>query len=248
MNSPAADSRGLRPGPDSGGRLTAIFSKRPRPGAVKTRLCPPLSPVQASRLAEGMLEDVVARCSKRVSFRTVLVSAPAEDLDWFRSRFADVAHVSQQGEGLGARLARFFGQALGADENRSVVVVGSDQPMVSTETMVEAHRRLEKGADLVLGPDAGGGYYLVGLREPRDWLFTQVRMSSDSMYDETLELARGRGLAVESLSRGYDVDVGEDLERLRADLDAWRRAGGETQPEFPRHTYRCLSALDPPMP
>ena len=34
-----------------------VIAKEPRPGAVKTRLCPPLTPEQAAELAEAALAD-----------------------------------------------------------------------------------------------------------------------------------------------------------------------------------------------
>ena len=34
-----------------------VIAKEPRPGAVKTRLCPPLMPEQAAELAEAALAD-----------------------------------------------------------------------------------------------------------------------------------------------------------------------------------------------
>ena len=41
-----------------------VFAKEPRPGQVKTRLCPPFEPAQAARLYRCMLEDVLAESAK----------------------------------------------------------------------------------------------------------------------------------------------------------------------------------------
>jgi rSAM/selenodomain-associated transferase 1 len=233
------------PGTRRAGRWTAILSKRPAPGRVKTRLVPPLTPEGASDLAEAMLRDAVERCSACGGFRTVLWFAPASEEAWFRSAFPGLELRPQRGEGLGARLASAFEEGLGAGAAATLVAIGSDQPLVSTERIEAAHAALEDGADLVLGPDAGGGYYLVGLRAPSSSLFTEVPMSAPGMCAETVRRAESLGLAVHLLERGYDVDVQADLERLRSDLVRLRAPGRARDREFPRHTDDILQRLLP---
>jgi len=227
-------------------RLTVILTKRPFPGRVKTRLCPPLAPRQAAELAEGMLRDAVARCACCAGFRTALLFTPAEDEAWFRRAFPDLDDLRpQRGAGLAQRLANAFVDGLAAAGTRTLVAIGSDQPLVTTARIEAAHEALERGADLVLGPDRGGGYYLVGQREPHPVLFTEVAMSTEGMCAETVRLAEERGLAVHLLEPGDDVDRAADLARLRRDLAAWRARGGAGEPDFPRHTEASLRALPP---
>src|SRR6185295_18939461 len=137
----------------------------------------------------------------------------------FRARFPELQDIlAQQGADLGQRLAAHFEQAFARERLASAVVLGSDGPEIPLERVLEAHQRLEDGADLVLGPDGGGGYYLVGLRRPCGALFTEVEMSHAGMYARTLELARDRRLVVSELEHGDDVDTPADLERLRASV------------------------------
>lgn len=228
-------------------RRTAIFAKHPHPGRVKTRLCPPLSSAEAACLAEGMLQDAVERCLACPQFRTVLFFTPARERAWFRRTFPGLADLrTQRGEGLAERLANAFSNLFEEEVSSTVVAIGSDQPLLSTRRIAEAHEALEDRADVVLGPDLGGGYYLVGLRAPYPELFTRVEMSSERMCAATLEFARRLGLSVELLERGYDVDVERDLVRLRADLAAWRARGADLDADFPRHTDRRLQQLFPP--
>ena len=224
-------------------RLTAIFAKRPEPGRVKTRLVPPLSPADAAGLAEAMLADALERGEvARGAFRTRLCYAPAGAERWFRKRFPGSHELApQRGPGLAERLAAFFADALAEEAVDTAVALGSDAPRLTAARIAEAHRRLEGGADVVLGPDLGGGYYLVGLRHPHPELFTAVEMSTDGMCTATAVLAREEGLAVELLEPEYDVDVETDLERLRADL---ARDDPEA-PDFPRHTAALLPTLLP---
>lgn len=221
-------------------RLTALFSKQPTPGAVKTRLCPPLAPGQAARLAEAMLRDSVAR-SLAGEFRSALVFAPAAAAPWFRSAFPELPDQrAQLGLDLGQRLARFVADAFAAREARSLVVIGSDQPTVPLTRLHEAHGLLEDGADCVLGPDPGGGYYLIGLARSVPELFSGVRMSSAGMCAATEALARARGLRVARLAEHADVDTPADLERLCAELGS---VAGSCAEHACLHTRRALTEL-----
>jgi len=223
-------------------RATALFTKQPVPGRVKTRLCPPLAPGEAARLAEAMLRDTVEKCLAG-EFRTVLAFTPAEGAAWFRSAFPEIEEQRvQSGEALGERLARFVEDSFARHEARTLVVIGSDQPLVPLARIHEAHRALEEGAGCVLGPDPGGGYYLIGLARPVPELFTDVPMSTAGMCAATEALARHLGLEVVRLSEHDDVDTPADLERLRAEIEraiATRSEGTR----FLRHTVRALAEL-----
>jgi uncharacterized protein len=198
-------------------RLSTLFAKLPRAGEVKTRLCPPLTALEAAGLAEAMLADGLARCLACDAFRTQLAVHPPGSEPWFRARFPELRElVVQQGADLGQRLAAHFERSFAREQLASAVVLGSDAPEVPLARVLEAHQRLADGADLVLGPDGGGGYYLVGLQRACGALFTEVEMSRPGMYARTLELARDRRLVVSELGRGDDVDTPADLERLRA--------------------------------
>jgi len=200
-------------------RLTTIFTKRPAPGAVKTRLSPPLAPEQAAELALAMLDDTVRLCAAELGFETRLRVAPPSALAWFRARYEDVPATAQKGEGLGVRLAAHFAAHLtGSVGNVTCVVIGSDAPHLGVERIHAAHAALADGADVVLGPDEGGGYHLVGLRRPVPELFTEIPMSTGDMFERTATLARSLGLTLELVPRGYDIDTPDDLERLAREL------------------------------
>lgn len=200
-------------------RTTTIFTKQPRPGFVKTRLCPRLEALAASELALAMLDDTVEKCARNGSFETVLCVDPGHAVAWFEARYPGVSRVvAQVGDGLGARLAHhvdveFASHASGV-VSPTLVVIGSDAPHVPVEACTEAHERLERGADLVLGLDDGGGYHLVALRRPCGELFTRVPMSTNDMGAATVHLARSMGLAVDFVATDFDVDTPGDLDRL----------------------------------
>ena len=60
-------------------RLLFVFSKEPRPGSVKTRMCPPLSAEQAARCHTAFLGDLLAR-GKGASVQGTFNAAAAQGL------------------------------------------------------------------------------------------------------------------------------------------------------------------------
>lgn len=221
-------------------RRTTLFTKRPVPGAVKTRLTPPLAPSEAAELFEAMLRDVAQRCLACEEFETALRYAPAEADAWFRAAFPRIEdQAPQRGAGLAERMARHFEEALATPGTE--LVVGTDLPLLAPSTLVAAHRALEAGADLVLGLDGGGGYSLVGLSRPCPELFLEVEMSTPQMAQRTLALARRLGLEVARVTETRDVDTGEDLRRLARELEGL----APSDPIYPERTAALLPSLLP---
>ena len=234
-------------------RRTTIFTKRPQPGRVKTRLTPPLTAAQASSLAQAMLDDTVARHMARREYTTTIAVADADNIDWVRMRYPGVLEVeAQEGDGLGQRMANWF--AKHCNGVGSVVLVGSDCPLLASESILSAHLALEgaddeEQADVVFAPDAGGGYCLVGMCRALPELFTEITMSTEAMFDETVALARRMELRVRLLSRHYDVDFESDVQQLGSDLrrrvDRVTGAPAQDDREFPTRTYAALQTLPP---
>jgi hypothetical protein len=221
-------------------RTTAIFAKEPIAGNVKTRLCPPLRPSEAAALAEAMLADVVERLAASRGYHTCLYYAPQGARAWFRDTFRPLMDIrSQVGVGLGERLAGFFREELLGTVGSTAVAVGSDSPLIGVAAVCEAHDQLCAGADVVLGPDGGGGYFLIGMREPHTALVENVEMSTEDNLERTVELAKSLGLRVDLLAPGYDVDVERDLVRLRKDLAVL----DADDPCYPPRTVACLERL-----
>ncbi len=195
----------------------AIMAKAPRAGDVKTRLCPPLDPAGAAELARAFLADAIALAGA-LPARHAMVYAPPESRSLFAALAPGFALVRQRGEDLGARMLHAFEDLL-ADGSPAAVLIGSDIPTVPREHLEAALLRVAD-ADLVLGPSEDGGYYLIGLREPRPELFRDMAWSTSTVLDETVDRARGLGLEVALLPSWFDVDTEADLERLEASLVA----------------------------
>lgn len=202
-----------------------LFAKRPLTGQVKTRLAPVIGLEAAADFAQALLDDGVERLSQGAGAAFELVFAPAEAAAWFAARYPDVARRAQVGAGLAERLETWFAEVL--TTGRPWAAVGSDSPWTSRAHVAQAEILLEQGAEIVLGPDHGGGYYLVAMQTPHPGLFTDIQMSTRSMFDETLAWCAKRELKVALLERDYDVDDGSDWARLCTDVANGRAGVGQ---------------------
>ena len=200
-------------------RALVVVGKAPEAGRTKTRLSPPLSPAQAADLSGAFLQDTIAVAAAAAWDRVSLVYPPTPDADRrLRALLPpDVYLAAQHEDGLGAALADAFRSHLEAGFGR-VVLVGSDNPTLPPSLLADADRTLD-AHDLVLGPSADGGYYLIGMDRPHLGVFADITWSTSIVYQQTLARARALGLRVASIQEWYDVDTAADLARLRAELE-----------------------------
>ncbi len=199
-------------------RALIVVAKRPQAGQTKTRLCPPFSPQQAARLYSSFIADTLALMTRVDSVDPIVAYAPPSAEEYFRERVTSgFSLLPQVGNTLGQRLDQVLSRCLSMGYDQ-VAVMNSDSPTMPPQHLRQAFAHLEKPTvDVVLGPTDDGGYYLIGLKRPCPRLF-DVTMSTPTVLQETLALARAEGLHVECLPTWYDVDTVRDLSRLIAEL------------------------------
>jgi len=205
---------------DEAPSVVIVFAKSPRPGLVKTRMSPPLSPEQAAELYSNLLDDVLdatGRYASELGLQAVVSVYPAEARGEFAERVPENFRViAQRGAGLGERMAWAVAEAAASGAGR-ILLRGSDNPILDRSCLEAALAGLRE-YDLVVSPDRDGGYGLIGLREPAPGLFDHP-MSTRSVLEETLANASGLGLQCKVLDPSFDLDTVDDfgeLERARA--------------------------------
>ena len=190
-----------------------VFVRAPRPGTVKTRLAQALGAERACAAYRRLAEELFSRLStlEQVELRFAPDDARAEIKQWQR----DSWELQPQGEGdLGQRLRAAFAQAF-TNGARRVVIIGSDCPAVSVQDIQDAWAAL-RTSDVVLGPARDGGYWLIGLRQPRTGLFDAVAWGTEAVLSQTLRAAQAAGLKVRLLRELYDVDTEPDWQEFLA--------------------------------
>ena len=191
-----------------------IMAKAPRAGHVKTRLAHVLAPEAIVALYRCLIEDTLA-LARAVGAPRIAVVCPSGHQDEL-ARWLGIEVIAQEGDGLAAGLESAFRVLVGAGCRR-VIALDGDSPHLPAETLSRAFALLERH-DLVVGPTSDGGYSFVGARRPHRGLFDGGGIGTGSALRALLGRARALELCVALTEEWYDVDDGDDLARLAAEL------------------------------
>jgi uncharacterized protein len=175
-----------------------VLAKSPRPGRVKTRLCPPCTPEQAASLAAAALTDTLETVSSlRVRRRVLVLDGPTGP--WLPPTFTVVPQVTGD---LSRRLGAAFAVADGP-----ALLVGMDTPQISVTALGDALRTLAApDVDAVLGLASDGGWWGLGLVQPCAGIFDGVPMSTCRTGAMQLDRLRQLRLRTQLLPELRDVD------------------------------------------
>jgi len=179
-----------------------VIAKAPRPGFVKTRLCPPCTAAEAAALAEAALADTLA-AALQASARQVTLALEGEPGPWLPT---GVRVIPQRGAGLDERLAAAFD-----DVGGPALLIGMDTPQVTSDLLDTALASLAGPCiDGVIGAADDGGWWALGLRRPDPRVFLGVPMSAPTTHGAQLARLSALGLDVTHLPVLRDVDTFED--------------------------------------
>ena len=181
-----------------------VICKEPIPGRVKTRMCPPLSHIQAAELARASLADTFAACAAAEPDRLVAV-IEGTDPAWVPVGW-EVFY--QRTGGLDVRLADAFDDVL-ADGGRGVLVA-MDTPQATPLQIAGALQQLDFH-DAVIGMTDDGGYWIIGLTRPVRESFLGVPMSTDSTGQAQLDRLQSLGYSVAVVDTVRDLDTITDV-------------------------------------
>ena len=178
-----------------------LIAKEPLPGKAKTRLHPPLTLEQAAELAAACIADTLAAIDLVPASRRILlfdgVNAPEGTDDY------DV--IPQAHGDLDQRLGAIFDEVSGP-----MVLIGMDTPQVTARHLAPAFERWPGDVDAFFGPAVDGGFWALGMREPRGDLIRGVTMSRDDTGHLQLRRLADAGLRVAHLDELIDVDEIDD--------------------------------------
>jgi uncharacterized protein len=194
--------------------IVLVVAKAPVPGQVKTRLCPPATPRQAAAIAAAALLDTLEAVRATPGVTPVLAYAgrlaDAERSGEIRSALAGWHQIPQRGATFADRLAQAHADAAAHAPGQPVLQIGMDTPQVRPATLAASLGRL-RTADAVLGPATDGGWWALGLRDPRHAeALRPVPMSTSRTSQLTRGALTARGLHVVDAPTLSDVDVWDD--------------------------------------
>ena len=148
-----------------------VIAKAPVPGFAKTRLCPPAPPGQAADIAAAALLDTLDAVF-RVPGAAPVVAMTGDLAAAARGgEIAAALHrttlIAQRGWDFGARLANAHADTAAVHTGLPVLQIGMDTPQVTPRSLTEAIQPVLDGGSAVLGPAEDGGWWALGLADPR---------------------------------------------------------------------------------
>lgn len=194
--------------------IILVLAKAPVAGQVKTRLTPEVDAEVAAELAAASLLDTLHAVLAAPD--CVPVVALAGDLRRAR-RSEEVADVlarcvvfPQRGKNFATRLANAHLDVASAFPGTAVLQIGMDTPQIDGDLLACRGTRLST-SDAALGMAEDGGWWALGLRDPRHAdALREVTMSRANTGAATELALRRRGLDVTALPRLSDVDTMTD--------------------------------------
>ena len=174
-----------------------IIAKECLPGRVKTRLHPAVSYEQAAELAAASLADTLQIGTELAAERRILAFdglVPPPDSHAFEV-------IPQSAGDLDARLATVFDAATGP-----LLLVGMDTPQLRVADLADLFPWPDD-TDFAFGPARDGGFWALGMREPRGDLIRGVPMSRDDTGVRQLERLMTAGGTIRMLPPLTDVDT-----------------------------------------
>ncbi len=210
----------------SEGRALAVLVRWPEPGQVMPALSARLGAEAAAQVYEAFIGDLVAGLPL-ASCSPVLYAL--DNASGFRHRFPDVPVRMQKGRSEGQRLHACFEELLA--QHPQAVIVGSSLPDLHPRLLQAAFEMLER-RDVVIGPTERGGFYLLGMREPRD-VFRGVKWGTPGVLVTLLRNFERAHLDYGFFPTRQKIETQDDLVALRRRLH---------RPVAPL-TYATLQAL-----
>ncbi len=187
-------------------RALIIFIKNPELGRVKTRLASTLGNENALLVYKQLLNHThqisLEVDAKKFLFYDTYIDRPDE---WENEHFDK--HL-QQGNSLGDKMNHAISQTL--LKFKDVVIIGSDCFELTASIIQEAFHFLKKN-DVVIGPAADGGYYLLAMNALHSSLFENISWSTSQVLAQTIALCKKFNMTYSLLPTLSDVDVESDL-------------------------------------
>ncbi len=190
-----------------------IFAKNAEAGKVKTRLAASIGEEAALSIYQQLLSHTASITNDLPVDKFVFYSSYIAQRDaWDDKHF--VKQV-QEGNDLGERMKNAFTAIFEKGYNK-IVIIGTDCPELKADIILNAFTHLSS-QDVVIGPAADGGYYLLGMKQPNSPLFENIRWSTNVVFDETIVKCEALKLHYFLLPVLKDIDREEDLQYFKSE-------------------------------
>jgi rSAM/selenodomain-associated transferase 1 len=190
--------------------LLGFFAKFPEPGKVKTRLAKDIGADAAADVCRRIAEYVLKRTSPADSgYSRIIFYMPDAIRQQFSEWLPGEVLRAQTGGDVGERMDNALKELLDLGAEKAVVV-GSDIPGLHRRIIDQAFQKLDS-CDVVIGPAADGGYYLIGMKSPHPEIFRNITWGTEKVFEETVTIIKKTGLSYGVVATLFDVDDLDDF-------------------------------------
>lgn len=191
-----------------------IFVRNPELGKVKTRLAATMGNEKALEIYGQLLAHTFAITQNiNVEKYVFYVDAITGKDMWKRAGYHQFL---QKETNLGEKMFDAF-KILFEKKHSKVIIIGSDCIELTEEIITEAFFQLDNYS-VVIGPANDGGYYLLGMKQLHQQLFSNKQWSTEKVYKETLNDFNTLQLSYYSLPELIDIDMEEDWQTVQKGL------------------------------
>jgi uncharacterized protein len=187
-----------------------IFVKNLVYGHVKTRLAATIGNDKAMKIYQQLLQHTNDVCKNIHADKIVFYSHFFEEEIWNKQEFKKEI---QSGNDLGERMKNAFIKAFENDYGKAIII-GTDCPQIDQTILENAFTQLND-FDIVLGPATDGGYYLLGMKTFFAVFFENIKWSTDTVLEKTIEICNQNKLTYFLLPKLTDIDEEKDMHLIQ---------------------------------
>lgn len=187
--------------------LLIIFYRNPELGKVKTRLAASIGETKALWVYTKLSEHAREITKYLPLTKVVFYTAEVKSGDIWPDELYKKA--LQAGGDLGERMYNAFSWGFESGYD-SICIIGTDCYELTTGIIEDAFSALHT-ADVVIGPAADGGYYLLGMRTLREDVFRHKQWSTETVFADTIKDLAMDTTSYLQLPMLRDVDTENDL-------------------------------------
>lgn len=183
-----------------------IFARNPVAGKVKTRLAKTTGNDKALEIYRELLEHTHAITKELDCDKFVFYADHINEDDLWENNI--YSKKLQRGTSLGERMQEAFVD-LFLQRYTKIQIIGSDCYELTTAIIEKGFEKLNE-KDVVIGPSADGGYYLLGANQLITEIFSNKEWSTSTVLSDTLKDIAGLSLSFFLLPELRDIDTEED--------------------------------------
>lgn len=189
-----------------------IFIKNPVLGKAKTRIAKEVGDQKALDIYKALLEHTRKVVSNLSVTKYLFYSDNIITDEWDAGLFEKRLQV---GLDLGERMKNAFTEVL--KDMDQAIIIGSDCVQLNSEIITNAFTQLSQN-DTVIGPTFDGGYYLLGMKQCHDFLFENMKWSTDSVCQDTMNRIKQNNLTHAETTKLSDIDYWHDWQKYGWEL------------------------------